>query len=471
MKNIILTTYIIGNKKIDLPDIPNNVEILKYTNDNEIKNAKGKYISFIDSEDSISNNYFDVILNNIKNNKFDIAYINNEVNYNYKRKLKTRHTNEGIPNIVPIYNPYIWNYVYKKELIPKLLDYSINLDDIKTRIFIPDVIYFHNPNRIPTKVLHMPTTRRTIHYKNIVYLEDSCNIGFNGYITWLNQIIKAFPKLDITLIYTQMNQGTLNRFKKYFRCLEYNQNINYTCDKLITTYSTYFYPTNIYSLEGNYIFIHGNMSDYERSRRFYDDIYDRYIAVSKIAQTCATGYFPVDKVDFIYNPYVHESDKIRPHLKLVSALRNAPEKGMDRIKQVAKILDEEDIPYTWQVFTDVLEPNQGGLIYRQGIPNVIEYIADSDYLVQLSSSEALAYSFVEALSSGTKLIATDLPALKELDVEEGKSIFTLPFDYFKEENKELLKDKILEAYNKKDIKFKYKYDKSRYQEYKDIFNS
>ena len=131
MKNIILTTYIIGNKKIDLPDIPNNVEILKYTNDNEIKNAKGKYISFIDSEDSISNNYFDVILNNIKNNKFDIAYINNEVNYNYKRKLKTRHTNEGIPNIVPIYNPYIWNYIYKKELIPKLLDYSINLDDIK----------------------------------------------------------------------------------------------------------------------------------------------------------------------------------------------------------------------------------------------------------------------------------------------------------------------------------------------------
>ena len=56
MKNIILTTYIIGNKKIDLPDIPNNVELLKYTNDNEIKNAKGKYISFIDSEDSIINN-------------------------------------------------------------------------------------------------------------------------------------------------------------------------------------------------------------------------------------------------------------------------------------------------------------------------------------------------------------------------------------------------------------------------------
>ena len=85
MKNIILTTYIIGNKKIDLPDIPNNVELLKYTNDNEIKNAKGKYISFNDSEDSISNNYLDVILNNIKNNKFDIVPYVWIINWYYVR--------------------------------------------------------------------------------------------------------------------------------------------------------------------------------------------------------------------------------------------------------------------------------------------------------------------------------------------------------------------------------------------------
>jgi glycosyltransferase involved in cell wall biosynthesis len=469
MKNIILTTFIIGNKNIDLGKIPSNVEILKYTNDNNILNAKGSYISFIDSEDSITDNYFKIIIDKIKKDNFDIAYINNEINYSYKRKLKIRHTNEGITNIVPIYNPYVWNYIYKKELIPKLKDLSIKIEDIEKRIFIDEVIYIHNPNRTSTKVLNMPTRRPSVQYKNIIYVEDSCNITFNGYITWILEIAKTFPTLEITIIYTSINEITLQRFSKYFNCIEYNPNLNYTCDKLITTYSTYFYPNNIYSLEGNYIFIHGNMSDYKSARKFYDDIYDRYIAVSKIAQKTAKGYFP-QEVEYIYNPYTHEQDSIRPHLKLVSAIRNSPEKGINRIKQMAAILDAENIPYTWQIFTNILEPNQGGLIFRQGIPNVIEYIADADYLVQLSSSEALAYSFVEALSCGTKIIATPLPALKELNAEEGTSLITIPFNYFEENNKGILRQKVLKAYKNKDIKFKYKYEKSRSKEYKDIFN-
>lgn len=464
----ILTTFIVGNKNINLNNIPNNVEILNYTNDEEILKAKGKYITFINSEDSISKDYFEVIINEIKKQKFDIAYINNEINYNYKRKIKNRLTNEGIHNIVPIYNPYIWNYVYKKDLIPKLKDFSIKLEDIKKKIYIPNKLYFHNPNNLSTKVLNMPTQRKTIHYKNIVYVQDSCNVVFNGYITWLLEIGKAFPEFDITILYTHLPEITLKRFSNYFKCQEYNPNINYTCDKLITTYSTYFYPSNIYSLEENSIFIHGNMSDFEASRRFSEDIYDRYIAVSKIAQKCAKGYFP-QEIEFIYNPYTHDNESIRPHLKLISALRNAPEKGMDRIKKIAVILDEEDIPYTWQVFTDILEENKGGLIYRKGVPNIIEYIADADYLVQLSSSEALAYSFVEALSSGTKIIATPLPALKELNAEKDINLFTIPFEYFEDNNKGLLRQRILKAYKNKDIKFNYIYEEERFKDYNNVF--
>lgn len=469
MKKILLTTYIIGNKNIDLGKVPNNVEILKYTNDEEILKAKGQYITFIDSEDSISKDYFTVILNEIKKQKFDIAYLNHEINYDYKRKPKVRHTNENIPNIVPIYNPYVWNYVYKKTLIPKLLDFSIQMEDIENRIYISDVVYFHNPNRIATKVLNMPTKRISSHHKNIVYVENFCNISFNGYITWLLEISKAFPDLEITILHTQINKTTLKRFKEHFNCIEYNPNINYTCDKLIVTYSTYFFPSNIYSLEGNYLFIHGNMRDYSGSRSYTDDIYDRYIAVSKIARDSAKGYYPTKEIEYIYNPYTHDQKSIKPHLKLVSALRNAPEKGMDRIKKMAAILDAENIPYTWQVFTNILEPNQGGLIYREGVPNVIDYIADADYLVQLSSSEALAYSFVEALSVGTKIIATPLPALKELNAEEGVNLITIPFNYFDDNNKGILRQKVLKIYRNKDIKFEYNYDKDRYQEYNDIF--
>ena len=469
MKKITLTTFIIGNKEINLGEIPKNVEILKYTNDEEVKNAKGKYISFIDSEDKISSDYFIVILNEIKKQKFDIAYLNHEINYDYKRKPKVRHTNESIPNIVPIYNPYVWNYVYKKELIPKFLDFSIQLDDIKKRTYIPDIVYFHNPNRKSSKALHMSTKRLSVHYKNIVYVEDFCNIAFNGYISWLLEINKAFPELDITIIYTEIHELTLKRFKEHFKCIEYSPNVNYTCDKLFVTYSTYFFPTNIFSLEENFLFIHGNMRDYSGSRAYTDDIYDRYIAVSKIARDSAKGFYPTKEIEYIYNPYTHNEKSIRPHLKLVSALRNAPEKGMDRIKKLAAILDAEGIPYTWQVFTNILEPNQGGLIYREGVPNVIEYIADADYLVQLSSSEALAYSFVEALCSGTKIVATPLPALKELKAEEGVSLITIPFEYFEDNNKGILRQKALKIYRNKDIEFKYEYEKERFQDYINIF--
>ncbi len=470
MKNIILTTFIIGNKDIDLGNIPKEVEILPYTTDEEIEKAQGKYISFIDSQDSISKDYFTTILNEIKKQDFDICYISYEINYNYKRKPKLRFPNEGIHNIVPIYNPYIWNYVFTKESIYKFRDFTIQLEDLTKQRYIPKPIYFHNQNSIPTKVLNMPTKRPTIFYENIVYVENFCNITFNGYITWLLEIGKAFPEYNITIIYTEINEVPLKDFSKYFKCIKYNPNINYTCNKLITTYSTYFFPTNIFCLEENSVFIHGIIADFENAAIRTDDIYDRYIAVCKHAAKKAEGYMPSDNIEYIYNPYTHAKANIKPHLRLISATRNSPEKGIERIKKFAAILDEENIPYTWQVFTNVLEPNQGGLIFREGVSNVKDFIADSDYLLQLSDSEALSYSALEALCSSTKIIITPLPAIQELQLEEGVNSFIIPFEYFDDDNKDLLRKKVLEIYDKKDVKFKFHYNKSKFCDYENIFN-
>lgn len=469
MKNIILTTYIIGSREINLGNIPENVEIIRYTNQTDVEKAKGNYVSFIDSEDTISEDYFITILEEINNNKFDICYINYEINYDYKRKLKVRKEKKDIVNLVPIYNPYIWNYVFKKNKLYKFKDFSIKTEDLKITSYISKQIYFHNQNRFSSRVLNMPTRRITAHYKNIIYMGGFCNGLFNGYITWLLELGKAFPNFKITILYTDIHEVTLKRLSQYFECIKINFNINYTCDRLITTYSTYHYPTNIYSLEENFIFIHGNMCDYKDTTKYQDDIYDRYIAVSKTSKDRAKGYFPTDNIELIYNPYTHDKNKIKPHLRLVSALRNSPEKGINRIKQAAKVLDEAEIPYTWQIFTDLLEPNQGGLIFRSAVTNVIDYIADADYLVQLSSSESLSYSFTEALSSKVKIISTDLPAVYELNLIDGVNGFIIPFRYFEENNKLLLKEKFIEAYQKKDMKFNYHYEKSRFANYKNVF--
>ncbi len=470
MNNIILTTYLIGNKELEKIKIPSSVELIRHSNNTNYENAQGKYISFIDSEDKIDKNYFKYILKEIKKNNFDICNINYRINYDYKRKEKIRTNTNGINNLIPTYTPYIWNYVFKKENLLKIKQGTIKEEDFNTKSYISEPIYFHNKDHLGTKILSMTTRRRSIHFKNIIYIGEFCNGRFNGYITWLLQIGKSFPNLDITILHTGLPKITKDRLSKYFKCVDYNPTINFTCEKLITTYSTYFYPNNIYSLEENIIFIHGIMNHYKHATVYTNDIYDRYIAVSKTSKDCAKGYFPTKKIEYIYNPYTHIKEEIKPHLRLVSALRNTPHKGINRIKQVAKILDEENIPYTWSVFTDVLEPNQGGLIFRSSVTNVIDYMQDADYVVQLSSAEALSYTLLESLCSQIKIITTELPSVHELNVIDGENGIVIPFDYFEESNKELLKEKILEAYNKKDLKFDYHYDKKRFEEYHDIFN-
>jgi hypothetical protein len=74
-----------------------------------------------------------------------------------------------------------------------------------------------------------------------------------------------------------------DRFSLNYKCIEYHNNINYVGDKLLCTYSTFFYPKNIYSLEESIMFIHGIMSDYKNAAKYKDKLYDRYIAVSKIS--------------------------------------------------------------------------------------------------------------------------------------------------------------------------------------------
>lgn len=66
---------------------------------------------------------------------------------------------------------------------------------------------------------------------------------------------------------------------------------------------------------------------------------------------------------------------------------------------LSKLLDRENIPYIWYIFTDsgavINNPN---IIYMQPRLDIIDYIANADYLVQLSDCEAYCYSVVESLT-------------------------------------------------------------------------
>ncbi|MBR2587808.1 MAG: hypothetical protein IKD77_01205 [Bacilli bacterium] len=474
-----LSVIVLG-KQYDV-DVPNGVEII-YSDGtdllNDVKKAKTKYVSFINCNDYISSNYFDRI-KDIIDEDFDTCYISGTLNYEYLGIIKNLKNNKKLNEKKPYASSYIWNYIFNREkLLILLICYSEVVFNqmvdkiIKKQISINDIIYFHNPKG--KKYLNesfLVDKRKTKHYKNIIYIGQYAGGTFNGYISWLNNIGKCFKDYDITLIYDDLKEQNLVKFKKYFRCIKYDKTINYTCDRLIVTFSTYYYPSNLFPLEENYLFIHGNMSDYPNAVKYInngDDIYTRYIAVSQTAAIKAKGYFPTRNIEYIYNPLLIEN--VKPHLNLVSAQRSTNIKKMDRINILAGVLDELDIPYTWNVFTDKNEgTNKNGLIYRNRVLDPLPYIKDADYFVLLSDSEAFSYASLEALYLNTKLIVTPLEVYKELGIKNEENAFIIPFEYFDENNRKDLKELVVKIYEEKDKEFNYWYGEEHYEAYNEIF--
>ncbi len=475
-----LTLIILGVKKGK--KIDQNIEMIYCNGENiidNVDNASGNYIAFIKEEDKISKEYLTTIIEMAKKD-FDCCFINYDIEYDYKRNIKIcTNKAELANNNKPYYGEFIWAFIYKKEKLQKVL----RIDDIDTfnktvdevflnRIAINNLVYFHNPKG-KRLIMNLPLCdlKRNEYYKNIIYVGLGCNGLFNGYISWINNLGRYFGKdFEITVIYDKIHPQTLESFSKYFNCVKRQENINYVCESLSMTYSTYYYPKNLFTLDQNYLFIHGNMSDYPNARKFYDDIFTHYVAVSKIAAKKAIGYFPTNNIECITNPFVLDKDLVKPHLTLTSAFRYSTVKRPDRVEKLASVLDKLEIPYTWNVFTDKNEnTNRNGLIYRKRVDNPLPYIKDSDYFVLLSDSEAMPYCVLEALAVNTKVVLTPLEAYDELDIKNGENAVIIPFEYFEEGNEDKLTEVVKKIYKDKEISTSYKFDESLWEGYNDVF--
>ena len=468
-----LSLIVIGNTDIKI----DGIEVLS-ANSNNIKdiinNAQGKYITFLSDKDSITENYLEIILEKIQE-EFDYCFINYD--YSIDKNKKVLKNKDELKNIKPYYKEYIFSYIFNTDKLRKL----INIEDISkfnetvdneftNNTAIEEIIYYHNPNQESRLNFIYSDVKKTQHYKNIIYVGSGCNGMFNGYISWIKQLGKCYKdKYDIIVLYDEINDITKKSFEKYFKCIHRDIDTIYLCDRLLVTYSNYFYEKNIVNLDKNYLFIHGNMSDYDNAMKYHDDIYTNYVAVSKTARDKAVGYYPTDNIEYVINPYKLD-EEVKPRLRLTSTLRYTEVKRPERIEKMAKLMDELEIPYTWEVFTDKREnTNVKGLIFRQRIPNPLPYVKDSDYFVLLSDSEACSYSILEALSLNTKIIVTPLGMCDELGLINNDIATIIPFEYFNEENTDKLKDIILKIYKEKDKKVNYKLDESLWDKYNEIF--
>ncbi len=117
-----LTLIVLGNNNETRQD--KNVEII-YTNEfdkiiDSVKKAKGKYIVFLKEEDNISKNYLETVLKKSKE-EFDCCFINYEIIYEYKNKIKLSTTENELNKNKPYYGEYIWSFIFNKEKIITLL--------------------------------------------------------------------------------------------------------------------------------------------------------------------------------------------------------------------------------------------------------------------------------------------------------------------------------------------------------------
>lgn len=479
-----LTIIEITYNKNNREDLIRNkyIDIITTTEENiyeNIKKSNSKYIMFINENDKISNLFNQKIEEVIKND-FDCCYINYNYNIDSKKNNKLLKNKYILKKYKPYYKDYIWSYIFDKEKLEKLL-YIENEEDFNTIIdkefinieVIEEPIIMHNPYQSKKLQNFIYSDIKNIKkVNNIIYVENGCNGLFNGYITMIKNIGRCYAdKFKIAILYKTINENTKKDFEELsLECLKNKRDTIYICDKLLVLYTCYFYPKNIVNLNRNYLIIQGNMSDYENTARYSDDIYTNYLAGTKTAALKAEGYYPTSNIEYIWNPYKLDKKLVKPRLKLVSTLRYSKIKCPERIEKMARLMDELEIPYTWEVFTDGREnTNINGLIFRKRTANPLPYVADSDYFVLLGNSEAFCYSVIEALSVNTKVVVTPLPTFEELDILDNYNTTVIPFEYFDDKNEEKLKEVIIKMYKEKDIQIDYKPSEILLNGYDEIF--
>lgn len=177
-----------------------------------LEKARGKYITFLDADDFISNNYIEVLYNMIKIKKIDLAIIGNDEQFNGtilkdNKKLKKIMSNkETIKNILE--EKYItsvcWGKIYKRETLNNI-KFDVNLKIGEDFKFIMEVL-----NKC--KNVNIDTSQNLYHYR---LNEDSVTQQDGRKEDWIKEI--EISKSIIQYIEKEYPELTKYAIQRYIR--------------------------------------------------------------------------------------------------------------------------------------------------------------------------------------------------------------------------------------------------------------
>ena len=263
---------------------------------------------------------------------------------------------------------------------------------------------------------------KTVRASNIFYWSHLNIIG--GVETWLYEIATKYGKdYDIVVVYDTADPDQLSRLREYVRTVR-NEGQSFICERLFVGY----FANIIEQTEAKEIWqvLHADYKEQNLASLPKDKV-TGYIGVS--GNTCKTfEEMTGNKAELCYNPIGKR--KPRKILHLISATRISAQKAPHSMVAFAQALDKSKIPYVWDIFSDGRLPDyvSNNVVYHAPTLNILDYVADADYLVQFSTSEGYSYSIIESLMVGTPVIVHPIGALEDMQVKDRVNAFVIPFD-------------------------------------------
>ena len=265
-------------------------------------------------------------------------------------------------------------------------------------------------------------------FANLFYFRRILRIG--GTEQFLYEIAKKYHKYDIAVLYDDGEFEQLMRLRKLVRCIKREPGQKYYAKKA-------FFNFNIDAI-----------SQVEAEERIFvcHAIYQRLgyeppIDHPKISKILGVSKYAVEQiklqeetqnidkpVGLCYNPLTLEKPDRVVHLISACRLEDKTKGGgrtLGLIKALDDYCDKHGTHYIWHIYTNTLDTTivSPNVAVMAGRPDIRPFIADADYLVQLSDDmESYCYSINEALSYGTRIIRTPLSVAKELNIPENAEI-------------------------------------------------
>lgn len=270
---------------------------------------------------------------------------------------------------------------------------------------------------------------QTIKHDNIIYVQIICPIG--GVETYVYELVRKYKDKDIAVVCKSIDLKQKARIEKYCKVyIHTNQRIE--CKVLITNYDTSI--IDFVNPEAKiYTGVHSDYSHPTQKGAIpKDDPRITYLCITEDSKKKFEDITGIkDRTILCRNPlYLEKQEK---PLVLMSATRLTPEKGGDRMLQIANELDRRKINYIWFIFTTDRYPthilwSNKNVIKMESRLDLDYFYSLIDWYVQVSDCEGDSYSIKEALYRGKPIITCELGYYKEYGIQDNVNALFLEKD-------------------------------------------